>query len=88
MRLGGLQQRTEVFATDDRLTLRVMPPFDWFLLFHPPFTLPRSAVHGVQFTHVLGWIPCVTFRVAGFRLRLHGSVVKSAFWQSDPGIEA
>jgi hypothetical protein len=84
----GYNNGLDAVATDDRLTLRVMPPFDWILLFHPPFTLPRSAVHDVQFSRVLGWIPCVTFQVAGFKLRLHGGVVQSEFWQTDAGIEA
>ena len=59
------------------LTLRTL-----FLLrlFHPPITLPRTAVTNIVTGRFL-FVPTVSFMVGDQELRLYGSVASSAFWQ-------
>ncbi len=66
-------------ANSDRLSLRIIPPFG---AFHPPFTLPRSAVSNVTTRRIL-FIRSVTFRVGDYHLRLFGSVANAPFWQAE-----
>jgi hypothetical protein len=60
------------------LTLRALLPLRPF---HPPITLPRSAVTNIVIDRFL-FVPTVSFMICDQELRLFGSVASSAFWQS------
>lgn len=67
-------------ANRDYLTLRIILPFR---LFHPPVSIPRSAVSHVTKNRFL-FVSSVTFQLRNHELRLFGRVAESAFWQSPP----
>lgn len=65
-------------ANSEQLTLRVILPFRPF---HPPVTIPRSAVsHVIQGRY--GFLSSVRFQVADYDLRLLGGIATSTFWHS------
>ena len=66
-------------SNPDHLTLTVLMPFRPF---HPPLTLPRTAVTHVETGRFL-FVPTVSFMIGDTELRLFGSVATSVFWQSD-----
>jgi hypothetical protein len=65
-------------SNTDHLTLMVLKPFRPF---HPPFTLPRTAVTHVETGRFL-FVPTVSFMIGDHELRLFGSVATSEFWLS------
>lgn len=68
-----------VIANDEFLTIKPLLPFRPF---HPPFTLPRSAIPDVLTARFL-FFPTVSFSVAGRELRLFGSVTTATFWTNE-----
>jgi len=66
-------------VNDDHLTL---PIGFLFRPFHPPFTIPRSAICDVVPGRFL-FIHHVEFCVSGKKLKLYGSVTTSPFWESN-----
>jgi hypothetical protein len=66
-------------ANDEFLTIKPLLPFRPF---HPPFTLPRSAIHDVLTARFL-FFRTVSFSVAGRELRLFGSVATATFWTNE-----
>ena len=67
-----------VIANDEFPTIKPLPPFRPF---HPPFTLPRSAIHDVLTARFL-FFRTVSFSVVGRELRLFGSVATATFWRN------
>lgn len=63
-------------ASETHLTLKTWLPFR---LFHPPFTLPRTAVTNVHRRKLMFW-SSVSFRIDNFDLKLYGSVAGAEFW--------
>ena len=68
-----------VIANDEFLTIKPLLPFRPF---HPPLTLPRSAIQYVMKARFI-FVQTVSFSVAGRELRLFGSVATATFWTNE-----
>jgi len=68
-------------VTPDHITLKAILPFRPF---HPPITIPRSAIRDVVVYTNGWWTPSVSFEAAGQRLTLSSTLAKASLWRTEP----
>lgn len=65
-------------ATLDQLTLHAIWPFQPF---HPPITIPRSAVEDIAISRGTWIFQSVSCTISGRRLTMAGSIARAEFWK-------